>query len=100
MGKSANVTTRVDVCNLETAKESTSVYFYLYSIYSLSITLNLRNIFLIYIMELQLNKANTSDKETSFLGLNIKVIGSVFIPAFTTNAMTRISYHQFPLGEW
>ena len=27
-------------------------------------------------MELQLNKANTSDKETSFLDLNIKVIGS------------------------
>ena len=26
--------------------------------------------------ELQLNKANTSDKETSFLDLNIKVIGS------------------------
>ena len=30
----------------------------------------------IYPTELQLNKANTSDKETSFLGLNIKVIGS------------------------
>ena len=28
------------------------------------------------IKELQLNKANTSDKETSFLDLNIKVIGS------------------------
>ena len=27
-------------------------------------------------MELQLNKANTSDKDTSFLYLNIKVIGS------------------------
>ena len=27
-------------------------------------------------MGLQLNKANTSDKETSFLDLNIKVIGS------------------------
>ena len=29
-----------------------------------------------YQTELQLNKANTSDKETSFLDLNIKVIGS------------------------
>ena len=30
----------------------------------------------IYQTELHLNKANTSDKETSFLDLNIKVIGS------------------------
>ena len=30
----------------------------------------------IYPEELHLNKANTSDKETSFLDLNIKVIGS------------------------
>ena len=30
----------------------------------------------VLIAELQLNKANTSDKETSFLDLNIKVIGS------------------------
>ena len=30
----------------------------------------------IYPRELQLNKANTSDTETSFLDLNIKVIGS------------------------
>ena len=30
----------------------------------------------IYQEELQLNKANTSDKETSFLDSNIKVIGS------------------------
>ena len=30
----------------------------------------------IYPTELQSNKANTSDKETSFLDLNIKVIGS------------------------
>ena len=38
----------------------------------------MRDIFLIYIYlaELQLNKANTSDKEISFLDLNIKVIGS------------------------
>ena len=30
----------------------------------------------IYPTEIQLNKANTSDKETSFFDLNIKVIGS------------------------
>ena len=30
----------------------------------------------IYSAELQLNKANTSEKETSFLDLSIKVIGS------------------------
>ena len=30
----------------------------------------------IYLAELQLNKANTSDKESSFIDLNIKVIGS------------------------
>ena len=30
----------------------------------------------IYPAELQLNKANTSDEETSFLDLNVKVIGS------------------------
>ena len=30
----------------------------------------------IYPTELHLNKANTSDKETSFLDLNIKVIGN------------------------
>ena len=29
-----------------------------------------------YPTDLQLNKANTSDKETSFLNLNVKVIGS------------------------
>ena len=31
-----------------------------------------------------MNKANTSDKKTSFLDLNIKVIGSDVIPVFTT----------------
>ena len=45
-------------------------------IYSPSITLNLRDIFPLYSAELQLNKASTSDKETSFLDINIKVIGS------------------------
>ena len=59
------------------------------TIYLLSITMNLKNKFLkIYPTELLLNKPNTSDKETSFLDLNINVIGSAFIPAFTTNAMT------------
>ena len=43
------------------------------TIYSLSITLNL-NILDIYPTELQLNKANTSDREPSFLTIN--VIGS------------------------
>ena len=38
--------------------------------------------------ELQLNKTNTSDKETSFLDLDIKLLVVTFIPAFTTNAMT------------
>ena len=42
------------------------------TVYSPSITLNLRNIFL----KLQLNKAYTSDKESSFLDLKINVIGS------------------------
>ena len=42
----------------------------------------------VYPAELQLNKANTSDKETSFLDLNIKVMVVTFIPVFTTNAMT------------
>ena len=35
-----------------------------------------KRIITVYPTELQLNKANTSDKETSFLDLNIKVIGS------------------------
>ena len=41
----------------------------------------------IYPTELQLNKANTSDKETYFLDWNIKVI-VMFIPALKTNATT------------
>ena len=48
------------------------------TIYSPLIALKLLSIFLIYIVyprELQLDKANTSNKETSFLDLNIKVIG-------------------------
>ena len=46
------------------------------TIYSPAITLNLINTFPIYQTELQLNKANNSDKETSFLDLNIKCVGS------------------------
>ena len=42
----------------------------------------------IYPAELKLNKANTSDKETSFLDLNIKFIGSDIHTSVTTNAMT------------
>ena len=41
----------------------------------------------IYQTELQLNKADTSDKEQSILDLNIKLMGMTFIPAFTTNAL-------------
>ena len=42
----------------------------------------------IYPTELQLNKAITSDKETSFLDLNIKVVGSDVHISVKTNAMT------------
>ena len=41
--------------------------------------------------ELKLNKANTSDKETAFLDLNIIAIGSnihTSVYQFTSNAMT------------
>ena len=37
----------------------------------------------IYPRELQMSNANTSDKETSFLDLNIKVIVIIFTPALT-----------------
>ena len=48
------------------------------TIFSPSITLNLRNINIpdIYLAELQLNKSNNSDIETSFLHLNINVISN------------------------
>ena len=42
----------------------------------------------IYPTELQLNKANTSDKETSFLDLNIKVIDRDVHTSVNDNAMT------------
>ena len=38
--------------------------------------------------ELQLNKANASDKQTSFVNLNIEVIGSDIHTSFYENAMT------------
>ena len=50
--------------------------------------------------ELQLNNSNTSDKETSFLDLNKKVIGSDVIPAFMTNAITSDFISSIPLAEW
>ena len=56
----------------------------------------------IYPTELQLNKANTSDKETSFLDLNIKVIGSDVYryQRLRQTRLLRISYRQFPQVEW
>ena len=42
----------------------------------------------IYQTKFQLNKANTSDKETSFLDLNIKVIGSDVHISVYDNSMT------------
>ena len=52
----------------------------------------------IYPAELQINKANTSDKEPSFLDSNIKVIGNDIIPAFATNAMTSDFLLLIPYG--
>ena len=49
---------------------------YLYHIFTIDNTELEKHIPDIYPAELQLNKANTSDKETSFLHLNIRVIGS------------------------
>ena len=55
----------------------------------------------IYPRELQLNKANTSDKETSFLDLNIKVVGSnIHTSVLRQTRWLRISYSKFPLVEW
>ena len=47
----------------------------------------------IYPAEFQLNKANTSDKETSFLDLNIKVIGSDIHASVCDK-------RWFPIVEW
>ena len=42
----------------------------------------------IYPTELQLNEVNTSDKETFFLDLYIKILEVILTTAFTTNATT------------
>ena len=47
----------------------------------------------IYPAELQLYKANTSDKETSFLDLNVKVIGS----GIHTSVYDKRDYFEFPI---
>ena len=60
----------IDMCNV------TSPTRYLDDIFAIDNPEFEKHIPYIYPTELQLNKANTSDKETSFLGLNIKVIGS------------------------
>ena len=46
----------------------------------------------IYPAELQLNKVNTSNNETSFLDLNIKVIGSNITPYNRIEHSTRIHH--------
>ena len=46
----------------------------------------------IYPAELQINEANTSDKETSFLDLNIKLLAVTFLPALRQTRWLRISY--------
>ena len=55
----------------------------------------------IYPMELQLNKVNTSDKETSFLDLNIKVIGSdVHTSVYDKRDDFGFPIVNFPWVEW
>ena len=57
----------------------------------------------IYSPELQWYKANTSDKATSFLNLNIKVIDSDIHTGqrLKQTRLLRISYNrQIPLVEW
>ena len=55
----------------------------------------------IYPTELQLNKANTPDKETSFPDLNIKVIGSdTHTSVYDKCDDFGIFYRQFSLVEW
>ena len=50
----------------------------------------------IYPRELQLNKGNTSDKETSFLDLNIKVVGSKIY----TSVYGKRDAFGFPIVNW
>ena len=59
-----------------------------------------KNISDIYPTKCQLNKAKTSDKDTSFLDLNIKVIGSDVYTSVYDKREDWISYRQFPLVEW
>ena len=51
----------------------------------------------IYPRELKLNKANTSDKETSFLDLNIKVIGNnIYTSVYNKRDDSGIPKVNFP----
>ena len=67
------------MCNLHKSKQYDLIYLfndtsrYLDDIFTTEFE---KHIPVIYPTELQLNRANTSDKETSFLDLNMKVIGS------------------------
>ena len=55
----------------------------------------------VYQTVLQLNKANTSDKETSVLNLNIKVIGSdVHSSVYDKRHDFGFPIVNFPLVEW
>ena len=55
----------------------------------------------IYPTELQLNKTNTSNKETSFLDLNIKVIGSdVHTSVYDKRDDFGFPIVNIPLVEW
>ena len=58
------------------------MYFLILTLFFLNVP-----IYILYQREVQLNEANTSDKETSFLDLNIKLLIIIFPTAFTTNAM-------------
>ena len=44
----------------------------------------------IYPSELQLNKANTSDTEATFLDLHLSISNDLFIPKFMINVTTLI----------
>ena len=55
----------------------------------------------VYPTKLQVNKANTSEKETSFLDFDINVIGSdVHTSVYDKRNDFGFPYHQFPLVEW
>ena len=44
----------------------------------------------IYPLELQLNKANTSDTEAAFLDLHLSILMILFLPKFMINVTTLI----------